>query len=85
MKILEYAIENYQNFDTRRWALLNTGYIKATARLNDELKIVSETRGYNWTCDIVLKKNLPNLMYAKEEDRFKMLTEYIKIRNFLYN
>jgi hypothetical protein len=84
-EILDYAIKNYKHFDTRGWALSNTGYANATARLNAQLKDISTSKGYNWTCDIVSKKNFPNLMYAKDDDRSEMLTEYLNIRDFLFH
>ena len=82
-QILETAIRNYEKFDTRKWAEENTGYKKATKILNTQLKKITLQKGYLWTENIVSKKNLPNLVYAKESDRKYFESEYMRISKYL--
>lgn len=83
--VLETAIRNYENFDTRKWALENTGYRVATKILNTHLKKIALDRGYEWNHDIVCKKNLPNAVYASEKYRLILQKEYKRISNYLIN
>jgi glycosyltransferase involved in cell wall biosynthesis len=81
--VLENAIKKYSNYNTREWALKNTGYENSTKLLNNHLKELAIKSGFNWENDIVYKINRPNVLYADEKDRINLKEEYIRLSAFL--
>mgnify|MGYP001614041439 CR=1 FL=1 len=59
--LLKMAKE-YEKYKPRKWAEENTGYIKATERLNDLLKKIALRRAESWTEDIRYKVNIPHFV-----------------------
>lgn len=81
------AIERILNcpdtFSPRKWILEHSGYLNATNKLNETLREVAIKNGEPWTVDIVLKKNCPNFLYAKEKDRIEMEPAYYQLKKHL--
>jgi len=82
-RVIERMIAGYAAYDTRTWALANTGYVNATRVVNDTLKRLALEAGEPWTQDICPKKNGPNLLYVSEEDRLAMEPEYKRLEAYL--
>ena len=47
------TVERADQFSPRKWFLENSGCLNATGQLNRQLKILFESRGYEWQTDIV--------------------------------
>jgi len=81
---ITHMIENYRSFSPRDWAINNTGYLRSHETLNDFIKNISLSKGENWTRDIFMKMNTPNLIYANDTDRLMANTEYSRLEHFLF-
>ena len=79
----QLSLKNHKKFNTRKWAVKNTGYLRSTKILNALLKKASLKRGDKWTRDIVPKINRPNAMYKYEKDRKALEPERKKLIKFL--
>jgi glycosyltransferase involved in cell wall biosynthesis len=64
---IDYMLENYRRFTPRAWALAHTGSRNATRMLNGLLKSIAESKGEQWTADIVEKVNNPNFSYKVKD------------------
>lgn len=76
--------KNYRSFSPRDWAIKNTGYLRSHEIMNDFIKEISITKGENWTQNILMKKNIPNLIYARDKDRAMANNEYSKLESLLF-
>jgi glycosyltransferase involved in cell wall biosynthesis len=64
---IDYMLEGYRRFTPRAWALEHTGSKNATRKLNSLLKTIAESKGEEWTADIVEKVNNPNFSYKVKD------------------
>jgi glycosyltransferase involved in cell wall biosynthesis len=65
-------LENPKRFSPRLWALENISCIRSTAKLNSQLKKTITALGENWTRDIAIRANSPDVTYYNKE----LLSEY---------
>ncbi len=63
--------------------MANTGWANSSRALNELLREIAEARGLPWTCDIVAKKNAPNLMYSEKGVYKEFESEYERLRPHL--
>lgn len=80
---IAHTIKSYRNFSPRDWAIKNTGYLRSHEILNHFVREISITKGENWTQDLFMKKNIPNLIYANDTDRLIANNEFSKLENLL--
>lgn len=78
-----HVLDHAEEFDPRKWALENVGYLNATKKVNDALREMALKQGSLWTRDIAARKNAPNLRYAEAglyktfEDEYERLQDYL--------
>lgn len=80
---IEFILNRQDTFSPREWILKHSGHLNATYKLNRALKEIALEHGEPWTVDVVPKKNGPNFLYAKEEDRIIMESAYEDLRKHL--
>ena len=77
------VLDRSEAFSPRTWALSHTGFENATRELNNALKRRAVKRGQRWEHPILAKKNQPNLLYAREQDRLTMEPQYDRLIEYL--
>jgi len=76
-----YMITNYQKYNTRDWAINNTGCYNSSSCINNLLKELSHNRNENWTVDIYQRKGggkhilFNDEYYSKANLEFEFLAE----------
>ena len=75
-------LKNYKKFDTRKWALKNTGYLNSNRKFNELLKKIALKNDEPWIRDLVFKVNRPNATYRHEKDK-KLESEKERLMKFL--
>ena len=79
-----FILESPKQFSPRSWAMNNISCIKSTERLNYQLKESETNRGADWTKDITIRANSPDVTYydqntAEEYETYgKSLSKYLK-------
>ena len=82
-KAIEYMLDNYQQFDSRSWALRNTGSTNSRHKLDMCIRKTAVERGERYTTAIVEKINAPNLAYKDELIRAQFEPDYAYVRSCL--
>lgn len=81
--VFTYMIQNHQSFQTRQWALENTGYRNSTRKLNEYLKNIALASGEKWTRDIYSKHNSPHARYACADEQAGADEEFNQLHQYL--
>ena len=81
---IEYVLANADSFSPRKWIVKQSGHKNATHKLNQALKEIALENGEPWTVDIVLKKNGPNFLYARDDDRMDLESAYYDLKTHLH-
>lgn len=76
-------IQNYKQYDPRKWAIQNTGHINSTKKLNVFIKSLAQKNGEIWTKDIFQKHNSPHPRYENSEDQKVADAEFTRMAEFL--
>lgn len=80
---IDSVLQDPSRFSPRDWAIRNSGYQNASKKLNDTLRRIARDRGYDWSTDIVPKKNAFNLAYAHPRHSNYFKDEYRKLAQYL--
>ena len=83
--VIVEMVKNFKNYNPKKWALENTGYIDSTNKLNQFLKELAVEKGEEWTQDIFFKHNSPHARYAKYEEQEKADVAFDHLEQFLRN
>jgi len=76
-------LAEHDRFETRSWALTNTGWDKSSRRLNDFLRTIAMEKQEEWTFDIFPKMNGPLPAYTNEEDRVAADRDVERLNGYL--
>ena len=83
--VIVEMVNNFKNYNPKKWAFENTGYINSTNKLNQFLKELALEKGEEWTQDIFFKHNSPHARYAKYEEQEKADVAFDHLEQFLRN
>ena len=83
--VIVEMVKNFKNYNPRKWAFENSGYINSTNKLNQFLKELALEKGEEWTQDIFFKHNSPHARYAKYEEQEKADVVFNHLKQFLRN
>lgn len=70
---LKYFKENYGKYKPRKWAMNNISPARTTEILNSAIKKYALLKAEEWSKDITIKVNRPELVYYNSEDYEKYL------------
>lgn len=71
---LKYFKENYGKYKPRKWAMNNISPVRTTEILNSAIKKYALLKGEEWSEDITIKVNRPELVYYNSEDYRRYLS-----------
>jgi hypothetical protein len=81
--MIERLLDNVDRYHPRRWALENISCIKSSEILNGIIKhSVSRGEG-DWTEDIAVRSNSPDLRYYNADDTLKFSKYNESLRQFV--
>jgi glycosyltransferase involved in cell wall biosynthesis len=82
-EVILNAVDDWESFRPRAWALANTGWLNSTRILNQTIAGMARARGLPWSADIVGHKNAPNLKYAEPGMYRRFDAEYGRLQEYM--
>jgi glycosyltransferase involved in cell wall biosynthesis len=80
--VLTAMLADAETFAPRSWVMTNMSCQAATRIVNEFIKDYAEKTGENWTTDILVKVNDPNLAYWDPSQRELLARDYERLASF---
>jgi glycosyltransferase involved in cell wall biosynthesis len=81
--VLASVLTSSHKFAPREWAEANTGYKRASATLNEQVRTLAKRSGERFERNIAVTRSAPYAMYEDDADRLRLQSEYGELQRML--